>query len=255
MGLRPEVIRARTNHEAFLTMVRASINKFTETTLEEVVNSWASTVGINDIVSYQSVLDTSILVVIHAIQFRLMSIGYEKNDLEFKESKINYFTFNKGVTMATKKADKKGFKLNKKPVGKTKKPASKKPGLNKPVTKKHEVKVKSGNAIARELLLEKKHTDEEIIQKIQKILPDREDKQCKVYISVNRSELNSGMRKGLRKNEKLERLVQVSGKVIPYSQAPRKSNVSNKKKRELKMLTKHTNIKPGVRKRKVLKSV
>lgn len=115
----------------------------------------------------------------------------------------------------------------------------------KPVKAKKEKKEKVPRALGAtgrvcQLHMERKFTDEEILAKVKAEYPDRTDKQIKVYLSVQRAEINSGRKAGFKLTEgekPLERLVKdAAGKTVPYSSIPKKQAVK-KEKKLLKELT------------------
>jgi len=83
-----------------------------------------------------------------------------------------------------------------------------------------------------DLLLEKKYTDEDIVESIRKEYPDRNEKQIKVYISCQRGNLNSGRSRDYdaKKSGKIER---IGGETKPEKKADvptKKAPVAKKKK-------------------------
>ena len=133
--------------------------------------------------------------------------------------------------------------------------------VKKTVKKKAVLKVnKPKGATGRvcELLMERKYTDEQIVELIQKEYTDRTEKQIKVYCQVQRADINSGRKPSYKvpKDQKLERFVDdVDGKVIPYSTAPHKTSRKKKENKERKLLKKHTNIPVETVDKKDLKEV
>lgn len=85
-----------------------------------------------------------------------------------------------------------------------------------------------------ELLLERRHTDDEIIETIKNEFPEKEEIFIRRGCSTQRAQINAGRKIGfhIKNDEKLEALVVHKGKLIPYSQAPKKSNLSLRKKVE-----------------------
>lgn len=89
------------------------------------------------------------------------------------------------VDMVAKKKSTGGKKVG----GKGKKAPAKKAPAKKKVSK-----AKKLGATTRvcELLCERKHTDDEIVKTIRKEFPDRNERQVRLYLSCQRSDINSG---------------------------------------------------------------
>jgi len=109
-----------------------------------------------------------------------------------------------GFTMATKKSNESNSSTEKKTA--------------KKAAKKTEAKERTPGATGYvcELLMERKHADSEILAMVGKKFPDRTEKQIKVYISVQRAEINAGRKPSHQVTKPLERLVIVDGKTVPY---------------------------------------
>jgi hypothetical protein len=109
----------------------------------------------------------------------------------------------------------------------TAKKVAKKDGATQPAKKaeKKEAPEKKApkltpNKLCRDLLLERKYTDDQIAEKVLEVFPDA--KFDKAYVSTTRIDLNKGYYKtveeDLEKNP-IARLVEYEGKVMPYDEA------------------------------------
>lgn len=130
---------------------------------------------------------------------------------------------NTGKRLNTETPEKK--KASKR-VAKKKNPSKSKAAVaaQKNQQKKKEVtgeKKETPHSISRSMLLDRKYTDEQILEAIQKQCPDKPFK--KGQISCNRWDLNN---KDMVKPP-IEKLVEVDGKLVPKSQLP----VKTKKKK------------------------
>ena len=115
-------------------------------------------------------------------------------------------TKTKTTTKAKKApAKKKEVAPAKKTVLKKKEAPAKKKAPAK-VSKKEEKKM-SVTKYVRSLLVQKKYTDADLLSMILKEYSDKTEKQRKVYISVQRGELNSGRKKDFTFSGKIERIV------------------------------------------------
>ena len=109
------------------------------------------------------------------------------------------------------------------------KPKSKKPEVKKPAAKakpapRAEKNGKTRNGLVVELLLERKYSDQQIRDKVNKSFSPLELNP--VAITVARARLNEALSSG----QQIERLVEVDGKVIPKSKAPKTGKASKKRK-------------------------
>jgi len=71
----------------------------------------------------------------------------------------------------------------------------------------------TANSLCRELLLERKYTDDQITAKIKEVFPD--SKFTNVYVSTTRVDLNKGYYKKCIVKEPISKLVEKDGKIVP----------------------------------------
>jgi len=71
----------------------------------------------------------------------------------------------------------------------------------------------TANNLCRELLLERKYTDDQITAKIKEVFPD--SKFTNVYVSTTRVDLNKGYYKKCIIKEPISKLVEKDGKIVP----------------------------------------
>jgi len=128
---------------------------------------------------------------------------------------------------------------------KAKKVAKKKVAAKKKQASKRE-QGDTVNAYCRNLLLERKYTDEQVLEKVEKKYPDGKFK--KQYIPCKRWDLNHD---GAR--PPIEKMVKVDGKLIPKSKAPKKSKTKKKYTKDNDPLSKVAGIDVHSGKKKVAK--
>lgn len=240
--LKTETIRIISNQQAFVQSVKRCLKNQAPRgmTLEDLVYTWwCACIGSDLPENGLPFFRREINDIIRIIQVKLLEKGFQSVNKDINtvfikhwlvnfniDRPVNFSLIREESIMATKKKSKTETATSKKSVDK----------------KEKTPRPKGLNGYACELVQERKYTDEELIPMLQKQFPDRNEKQCKIAISVQRAELNSGRKPGLKKGDKpFERLVSYEGKLVPYSQAPKKSTA----KKEKKMLKKHTNIEPG----------
>lgn len=108
--------------------------------------------------------------------------------------------------------------------------------VKKETVKKETVKKVPLGATGRvcELLVQRAYTDQEIIDTIMKEFPERTEKQIKVYISVQRADINAGRKKQFVVDTPLVRLVEKDGELVPYTPKERvkksKTKLNDKQK-------------------------
>lgn len=65
----------------------------------------------------------------------------------------------------------------------------------------------SASALINNLLLERKYTDSEILEKVIKVFPEKSRKNVREHVSVNRSMLNAGKFKKINDGKKVEKIL------------------------------------------------
>ena len=242
--LKTETIRIISNQQAFVQSVKRCLENQAphRMTLEDLVYTWwCACIGSDLPEDGLPFFRREINDIIRIIQVKLLEKGFRSVNKDINtvfikhwlvnfniDRPVNFSLIREESIMATKKKSKVETVTSKKSVDK----------------KEKTPRPKGATGYVCELLMERKFTDEELIEKVQGQYPDRTEKQIKVYLSVQRAEINAGRKAGFKlgKSDKpLERLVRHEGVIVPYSQAPKKSTA----KKEKKMLKKHTNIDPG----------
>ena len=243
------LVKIKTHHDAFLWMVKAAERNPNSFDIAKVISEYWP-------LAFETPIpEGNANEIILKIRYGLMYSGYINHGHEMPsrmKQNYDYFVHGKGEPtnttkllnkceqtnyfsnikiysqnteedfMSTKKATKKSnVPANVKGINTRAKAKSKKTVAVKKESPKAE-KTQSATGYVIELLLQKKSTDEQIMEMTQRKFPARNEKQIKVYISCQRNDLNSGRKKGLKAGDKLERLVDVDGKVVPYSKKPKK---------------------------------
>lgn len=242
--LKQTVIKAQTLHYAFLTMVKSCERN--ERDIHGILEKWY-TIAFSEKKLFDGFTDDreTINELIRDIQLKLLRMGYGEQGLLFKPNRFKQHFYKGEVPMAKNNVEKKT--------------TVKKAVVKKTVAKKKAVlnvsRPKGATGRVCDLLMMRKYTDEQIVGIIQTEFTDRNEKQIKVYCQVQRAEINSGRKPtfNVTKDQKLERFVEIDGKVVPYSTAPRKSNTNKKKKESKKrgLLKKHTDIPETVNKKEL----
>lgn len=93
------------------------------------------------------------------------------------------------------------------------------------------------------LLTQRKYTDDQIVKLTLDEYPDRIEKQVKVYVSVQRAEINAGRKAGHVVTTPIDRLVEYNGKVVTYASVP-KASETRKAASDKSALKRHTSIDP-----------
>ena len=93
------------------------------------------------------------------------------------------------------------------------------------------------------LLTQRKYTDDQIVKLTLDEYPDRTEKQIKVYVSVQRAEINAGRKAGHVVTTPIDRLVEYNGKVVTYASVP-KASETRKAASDKSALKRHTSIDP-----------
>lgn len=251
------LVKAITPQQSFITMLRCLKENRAPSgvTLESILIDFGFHV-------YNYFPELEVNELIKDIQYRLLVNNLVYYGLKVNESfisaKIKSFDFKtinfnllKGVScMAIKKNSEPVVSADVKeetdnvPMAKTAKTAK-----IKKAKEPKEPKGQGATGYVCDLLMERKYTDEELLEKVIAKYPDRTEKQVKVYLSVQRSEINSGRKTShvLKADEKgLERLVSHDGKIVPYSQVPKKPA----SKKERKLLASLTGIDPVTKNKK-----
>lgn len=109
-------------------------------------------------------------------------------------------------------------------AGKEAKPDGEKPKAEPKPKKEPKERGMNPNRITAIMVAEQKHTDDEIVEAVLKVYPDRPVKRIRLDISTKRSTMNKGGYKTYLEEYKPElpvrRMVKVGNKLFPFDEAP-----------------------------------
>jgi len=218
------MVKARSNHQAFNTMLRASMSSRSKFSTEKVINDWWRVAFLDKEFTEMTLAEANLL-----LQYQLLYQGYIAQEIMMSKkflTNYNAIVLGKGeVTESLKqiqsyeKLSEAGnitINLNKEGLMTSKKSNS--------TSNDESSVVKTGVTKTRNdicaLILEQKYTNEQIAEKAGADLKT---------VSKMFRQLNNGKRKGFDKPEKpYEQLVDADGKLVPKSDAPKKSKGSKK---------------------------
>lgn len=217
-----DLARARTQHDAFLTMFNSG-----SFPIEQTIRNWWPVAFAEPFPSdcMFSLQECKVM-----IQYQLYRIGYRQAGVpepeEFTKGYERYFS---NVPTILRQCEQEN-ELSRLYINKILTQSKE----GQMTTKEKAVKVPSEKrvtptGICMKMLYERKHTDEEILAEIAKQFPGDDVGKWLPRISINRSDVNAG-RKGEAPAEPMERLYRIDGKLVKKSALPKTEKPAKKSK-------------------------